>query len=81
MEQRTAVVGFGCAGFHAVKAMREHGYEGAIDVYTDSGWAPANPMLTTYYIYMESCPRRAAFPSERWKNWRRSTGSGRWWTR
>lgn len=56
MEQRrvgqgTAVVGFGCAGFHGVKAMREHGYTGDIDVYSDHDWAPANPMLTTYYIY------------------------------
>ena len=25
MKQKTAVVGFGCAGYHAVKAMREHG--------------------------------------------------------
>ena len=61
MEQRTAVVGFGCAGFHAVKAMREHGYEGAIDVYTDSGWAPANPMLTTYYIYGK-LPKEGSLP-------------------
>lgn len=51
MKQKTAVVGFGCAGYHAVKSMREHGYEGTIDVYSDSEWAPANPMLTTYYIY------------------------------
>lgn len=48
---RTAIVGFGCAGYHAVKSMREHGYQGKIDVYTDSQWAPANPMLTTYYVY------------------------------
>lgn len=51
MKQRTAVVGFGCAGFHGVKSMRENGYRGEIDVFTDSRWAPANPMLTTYYIY------------------------------
>ena len=51
MKQKTAVVGFGCAGYHAVKSMREHGYGGEIDVYTDSDWAPGNPMLTTYYIY------------------------------
>lgn len=48
--QKTAVAGFGCAGCHAVKSMREHGYQGEIDVYTDTQWAPANPMLTTYYI-------------------------------
>lgn len=48
--QKTAVAGFGCAGYHAVRSMREHGYQGEIDVYTDTQWAPANPMLTTYYI-------------------------------
>ena len=51
MKQKTAIVGFGCAGYHAVKAMRENGYQGLIDVYTDTAWAPGNPMLTTYYIY------------------------------
>lgn len=51
MKHKTAVVGFGCAGYHAVKAMREHGYQGEIDVYTDTAWTPGNPMLTTYYIY------------------------------
>lgn len=51
MKDKTAVVGFGCAGYHAVKAMREAGYKGMIDVYTDTAWAPGNPMLTTYYIY------------------------------
>lgn len=51
MKQKTAVIGFGCAGYHAVKSMREHGYTGEIDVYTDTAWTPGNPMLTTYYIY------------------------------
>ena len=51
MKQKTAIIGFGCAGYHSVKAMREQGYTGTIDVYTDSAWVPANPMLTTYYIY------------------------------
>lgn len=44
------MVGFGCAGYHAVKAMREAGYTGAIHVFTDGTDAPANPMLTTYYV-------------------------------
>ena len=48
MKQKTAVVGFGCAGYHAVKSMREHGYGGEIDVDTDSDWAPGNPMLSNY---------------------------------
>ena len=61
MKQKTAVVGFGCAGYHGVKAMREHGYDGEIDVYTDSPWAPANPMLPTSYIYGK-LPREATCP-------------------
>ena len=51
MNHKTAIVGFGCAGYHGAKSLREHGYHGQIDVYTDSLWAPANPMLTTYYVY------------------------------
>lgn len=48
--QRTAIIGFGCAGFHAVKALRRHGYSGEIHIYSDAGDPPANPMLTTYYV-------------------------------
>ena len=48
--QRTAIIGFGCAGFHAVKALRKHGYSGEIHVYNNTGDPPANPMLTTYYV-------------------------------
>lgn len=44
------VAGFGCAGYHAVKAMRDGGYDGEILVCTDSPQAPYNPMLTTYYV-------------------------------
>ncbi len=50
MNHKTAIVGFGCAGYHGAKALRKHGYQGEIDVYTDTLWVPANPMLTTYYV-------------------------------
>lgn len=43
------IVGFGTAGYHAVKAIRQRDPEGQIDVYCDTGMAPYNPMLTTYY--------------------------------
>ena len=46
---RYAIVGFGTAGYHAVEAIRETDTEGVIDVYGDTGLAPYNPMLTTYY--------------------------------
>lgn len=48
--QRTAIIGFGCAGFHAAKSMREHGYDGEIHTYSNTDAPPANPMLTTYYV-------------------------------
>ncbi len=46
---RYAVVGFGTAGYHAVESIREIDQTGEIHVYGDTGLAPYNPMLTTYY--------------------------------
>ena len=37
-----AVVGFGTAGYHAVKKIRELDKEGCIDVYSNTGRAPYN---------------------------------------
>ncbi|NLX64164.1 MAG: FAD-dependent oxidoreductase [Clostridiaceae bacterium] len=45
-----AIIGFGCAGYHCAKALRENGFSGEIHVFTDSPFPPANPMLTTYYV-------------------------------
>lgn len=56
-----AVIGFGCAGYHGVRALRESGYGGVIDVYSDQTGAPANPMLTTYYT-AGKIPYEAIFP-------------------
>ena len=44
------VIGFGFAGYYAVKAMRDGGYTGEIMVCTDVTEAPCNPMLSTYYV-------------------------------
>ena len=44
-----AIVGFGTAGYHALKAIRGLDPDGTVDVYTNTGLAPYNPMLTTYY--------------------------------
>lgn len=46
---RYGIVGFGTAGYHAVKAIRKYDKTGTIDVYNNTGMAPYNPMLTTYY--------------------------------
>ena len=56
-----AVIGFGCAGYHAAKALRERAPDSRIDVYSDTGEAPANPMLTTYYV-AGKIGREAQFP-------------------
>lgn len=47
---KCAIIGFGCAGYHAAKALRERRPEHQIDVYSNTDDAPANPMLTTYYV-------------------------------
>ena len=46
-----AVVGFGTAGYHAVKTIRQYDADGEIDVYSNTNRAPYNPMLTTYYAF------------------------------
>lgn len=48
--QKIAIIGFGCAGYHAAKAIREHNQDCQIDVYSDTAEAPYNPMLTTYFV-------------------------------
>lgn len=44
------IVGFGCAGFQCVKAIRELDSTGEICVYSDTPAPLYNPMLTTYYV-------------------------------
>lgn len=47
---KTAIIGFGGGGYHAAKALREADPSAIIDIYTETLDAPANPMLTTYYV-------------------------------
>ena len=49
MEQ-IAILGFGCAGYHCLRTLRENGSSAQVDVYTDTDLPPCNPMLTTYYV-------------------------------
>lgn len=56
-----AIIGFGCAGYHAAKTLRERRPESQIDVYSNTNDAPANPMLTTYYV-KGKIPRAGQFP-------------------
>ena len=46
---RYAIIGFGCAGYHAAKAIRAQDPDGEIHVFESEQHPPANPMLTTYY--------------------------------
>lgn len=59
--ERAAIIGFGCAGYHGLKALREHGFSGQVDVYEPTGLPPANPMLTTYYT-AGKLPYEGMFP-------------------
>lgn len=56
-----AIIGFGCAGYYAAKTLREHCPDCQIDVYSNTAEAPANPMLTTYYV-AGKIPRELQFP-------------------
>ncbi|MBQ0005583.1 MAG: NAD(P)/FAD-dependent oxidoreductase [Clostridiales bacterium] len=59
--ERFAIIGFGAAGYAALKAIRECGSDAQIDIYSDHDYAPYNPMLTTYYI-KGAIPYEAMFP-------------------
>ena len=58
---RTAIIGFGCAGYHAAKTLREYDPDAVIDVYSDTAEAPYNPMLTTYFV-AEKIQQEGMFP-------------------
>lgn len=59
--KRYAIVGFGCAGYTAARAMRQAGYRGEIHVFERTQEPPANPMLTTYYV-SGKLPEKGAYP-------------------
>lgn len=61
MTKRCAIVGFGCAGYHALSALRQADPDAEIHVYSDLDEPPANPMLTTYYA-AGRLPYGALFP-------------------
>lgn len=59
--ERFAIVGFGCAGYHALTKIREAGSQAEVDVYSDTDMPPYNPMLTTYYV-AGKLPYEGMFP-------------------
>ena len=59
--RRCAIVGFGCAGYHAAEELRRRDPQAEISVFSDHSLAPYNPMLTTYYA-AGRIPFDAAFP-------------------
>lgn len=56
-----AILGFGCAGYHCARTLREEGYTGELHVFSDTDLPPYNPMLTTYYAGGR-LPREGMFP-------------------
>lgn len=58
---RFAIIGFGCAGYHALAAIRQAGCDAQVDVYTETRLPPYNPMLTTYYV-SGKLPYEGLFP-------------------
>ena len=56
-----AVIGFGCAGYSAAAAIRRADPDAVIHIYSDTGEAPYNPMLTTYYV-SGKIEEKAMFP-------------------
>lgn len=48
--KKIAVIGFGCAGYSAAKAIKETAPEIIPDIYSATEDAPYNPMLTTYFV-------------------------------
>ncbi len=61
MSKRYAIIGFGCAGYQALTALRESDMDAEIHVFSDLSEPPANPMLTTYYA-AGRLPYEALFP-------------------
>ena len=59
--ERFAIVGFGAAGYHALKGLRAVGCDARVEVYTETDLPPYNPMLTTYYV-KGAIPYEALFP-------------------
>lgn len=59
--KRYAIIGFGCAGYNCLRALRELGCDVPVDVYSDMELPPYNPMLTTYYVNGK-IPFEAMFP-------------------
>lgn len=59
--KKYAIVGFGCAGYHAARAIRQMDRTGEITVYSETDRPPFNPMLTTYYAG-DKLPLEGTFP-------------------
>ena len=58
---RTAIIGFGCAGYHAARTLRMGDPHGVIDIYSDTAEAPYNPLLNTYFV-SEKIQQEGMFP-------------------
>ena len=48
--KKVAIIGFGCAGYSAARAIKASAPEITPDIYSATDDAPYNPMLTTYFV-------------------------------
>lgn len=79
MGKRYAIVGFGCAGYHGLEALRQSDPGSEIHVFSELDQPPANPMLTTYYA-AGGCPLRRCSPLAAWRKWRGGSPPSSTWT-
>lgn len=61
MGRRYAIVGFGCAGYHALEALRQSNSQGEIHVFSEAWTSPRPTPATTYYA-AGRLPYEALFP-------------------
>ncbi|MDO4503493.1 MAG: FAD/NAD(P)-binding oxidoreductase, partial [Coriobacteriia bacterium] len=45
-----AIIGYGTAGVNALIGLRNAGYDGPVQVFSNTGIAPYSPILTSYYV-------------------------------
>lgn len=60
-EPTVAIIGYGTAGVNALIALRTHGFDGRVIVFSDTNTLPYSPILTSYYAGGMK-PYEAVFP-------------------
>ena len=61
MDKTVAIIGYGTAAVNAIIALRTSGFQGKIQVYSDTETLPYSPMMTSAYA-AGTCEREGVFP-------------------